>query len=327
MKEISIILGLIFFLSGCTKTDYDYKLENSLLDCFYEYHKANNIDIKSTIDKIENVLVKHKILLDKTGESYIKAIRQIKDNYNLEIDNPELLADINSIGYIPSGIFCNDSSYVSRIDSIDLANSKLKYIISIFDSIQVKGDISPTLIAEEILEVFNAKDFKNEYYKTMGLVMFSNMIKMNDFGNGLVRKLPPALKEETNKIEKQNILAITVNKENRILVNDKLVEISDLKEMVKKFLLEKSDKKEIDLPLIGKQETSLGVISLQNDIGTSYKVYIAVQDEVTEAYTDIRNSYSMEFFNSTFENLNEEKQEVIKDLVPLSISEAEPKMN
>jgi len=327
MKQISIFLGLIFFLSGCAQTDYDYKLENIILDCFYQHHKDNNIDVKNTIDKIENVLIKHNILLDKTGESYIRVIEQIRDNNDLKLANPELIADINSIGYIPSSVFCRDSTYASKIDSADLANSKFKYVIGIFDSIQVKGDISPTLIAEEILEVFNARDFENDYYRTIGLVMFSNMIKMNDYESGLARKLPPASKEKSIEIEEQNILVILVNKENKILADGELVEISDLKEMVKKFLLETSDKTEIDLSLIGKQKTSKGVISMQNDRGTSYEVYIAVQNELVKAYREIRDNYSKEFFNSTFEHLDEEKQKVIKDLVPQRISEAEPRMN
>lgn len=327
MKQIYISLGLIFFLSGCTQTDYDYKLENIILDCFYQHHEDNNINVKSTIDKIESVLIKHEILKDKTGESYIRVIEQIRNNNDIEIDNPNLITDINSIGYIPSSVFCRDSSYASMIDSADLANSKLKYVIGIFDSIQVKGDISPSKIAEEILEVFNAQDFENDYYRTIGLIMFSNMIKINDCVNGLGRKLPPAPKKELIEIEEQNIFVILVNKENQIIVDGDLIEIDALKEMVKKFLLETSDKTTIDLPLIGKQKASKGVISIQNDRGTSYEVYVAVQNEIIKAYNEIRNSYSQKFFSSSFDNLDKEKQKIIKDLVPQIISEAEPKMN
>ncbi len=173
------------------------------------------------------------------------------------INNPDLLMDINPIEYIPSSIFCRDSYYASLLDSASLADSKLKYVIGIFDTIQVKGEISPTLIATEILEVFNANDFEHDYYRTIGLV--------------------------------------------------------------KTFLLEASDKTDIDLPLIGSQKTSKGIIR-----GTSYDFYIAVQNELMKAYKEIRDMYSIKYFNSNFDNLDKEKQKVIKDLVPLRISEAEP---
>jgi len=326
MKQISIFLGMIFFITGCAQTDYDYKTENVILDCFYKHHKDNDIDVKSSIDKIEKVLLKYKILNDKTGESYIRVIEQIRDKNDLEIDNPDLLANIKAIDYIPSSIFCRDTSYASILDSTSLANSKFKYVIGIFDSIQVKGDISPTLIAEEILEVFNANDFENEYYKTVGLVVFANMIKINDHdygvSGGLTRKLPRL--EEKEQVEPQNIFVILINSEDKILANGQIVRVSDLKPLVKKFLLETSDKTEVDLPLIGKQKTSKGIISLKNDIGTSYKFYMTVQTELITVYKEIRDNYSQKFFQSDFDNLDKEKQKIIKVLVPQRISEAEP---
>lgn len=324
MKQISIFFGIVFFITGCAQTDYDYKTENIILDCFYQHHKDADIDVKSSIDKIENILLKHKILADKSGESYIRIIEQIRDNNDLDINNPDLLTDIKSIDYIPSSVFCRDTSYASILDSASLADSKFKYVIGIFDSMRVKGDISPTLIAEEILEVFNAHDFENDYYRTIGLVMFSNMIKMSDYESGLARKLPPMSEKESVEIEEQNIFVILLNAENKILADGEPVKISELNGLVKEFLIETSDKTDIDLPLIGKQKISKGIISMRNDRGTSYDFYIAVQNELIKVYKEIRDKYSIEFFNSSFDNLDKEKQEVIKDLVPQRISEAEP---
>jgi hypothetical protein len=326
MKQISIFFGIVFFITGCAQTDYDYKTENIILDCFYQHHKDADIDVKSSIDKIENILLKHKILEDKSGESYIRIIERIRDNNDLDINNPDLLTDIKSIDYIPSSVFCRDTSYASLLDSASLTDSKFKYVIGIFDSIRVKGNISPTLIAEEILEVFNTHDFENDYYRTIGLVMFANMIKMNDHdygvSGGLTRKLPRL--EENEPVEPQNIFVILINSEDKILANGQIVRVSELKPLVKKFLLETSDKIEVDLPLIGKQKTSKGIISLKNDIGTSYKFYMTVQTELITIYKEIRDMYSQRFFQSDFDNLGKEKQKIIKDLVPQRISEAEP---
>lgn len=321
MKHLIIFLGLIICLSACAQADYKYKLENKILDCFYQQHKDNNVDVKVTIDKIEDVLIKNEILQDKTGKSYIRAIEQVRDIDDWGKTNPKLLSDFNSIGYIPSSIFCQDPTYVSMIDSTDLANSKIKYLIGIFDSIQVKGILSSKLIAEEILEVFNAKDFENDYYRTIGLIVFSNMIKMNEYVGALSRELPPPTNEEPKKIEEQNILIIQIRKENQIVADGLQVEVTDLTKLVKVFLLETSDKMEIELPIIGTQKTSRGIISVQNDNDVSYELYLSVQNELIQAYREIRDSYSREFFNSSFEKLDEEKQEIIKDLVPQQISE------
>ena len=69
---------------------------------------------------------------------------------------------------------------------------------------------------------------------------------------------------------------------------------------------------------------SKGVISLQNDRGTSYKAYIAVQNELVKAVNELRNEFSMANFGKTYARLDEEQQGWVKKAVPQIISEAEP---
>ena len=70
---------------------------------------------------------------------------------------------------------------------------------------------------------------------------------------------------------------------------------------------------------------SKGVISLQNDRGTSYQAYIAVQNELVKAVNELRDEFSMREFGRKFSQLSEDKQEIVKKAVPQNISEAEPK--
>jgi tRNA U34 5-carboxymethylaminomethyl modifying enzyme MnmG/GidA len=70
---------------------------------------------------------------------------------------------------------------------------------------------------------------------------------------------------------------------------------------------------------------SKGVISLQNDRGTSYQAYIAVQNELVKAVNELRDEFSRANFGKKFSRLSEEEQELVKKVVPQNISEAEPK--
>ncbi|MBP5156438.1 MAG: hypothetical protein ILP18_01005, partial [Treponema sp.] len=70
---------------------------------------------------------------------------------------------------------------------------------------------------------------------------------------------------------------------------------------------------------------SKGVISLQNDRGTSYQAYIAVQNELVKAVNELRDEFSMREYGRKFAFLTEEQQNVVKKVVPQNISEAEPK--
>jgi biopolymer transport protein ExbD len=76
---------------------------------------------------------------------------------------------------------------------------------------------------------------------------------------------------------------------------------------------------------------SSALISLQNDRGTSYDMYIRVQNELSAAINELRNELSMEKFNVPYASLNilsdEDKPKIkaIRAVYPQRISEAEPK--
>ena len=70
---------------------------------------------------------------------------------------------------------------------------------------------------------------------------------------------------------------------------------------------------------------SKGVISLQNDRGTSYQAYIAVQNELVKAVNELRDEFSLQEYGRPFVRLSKDEQEIVKKVVPQNISEAEPK--
>ena len=81
-----------------------------------------------------------------------------------------------------------------------------------------------------------------------------------------------------------------------------------------------------EVPFFGTQMvTKFHVISLRCDRGTSYKAYIAVQNELVAAYNELRNELAQSKWQKNYADLNEEQQEAIREIYPQVISEAEPK--
>ena len=151
---------------------------------------------------------------------------------------------------------------------------------------------------------------------------------------GLSRRLPP-MPEDTKdvqdqKVNRRNILQVKINSADRILAGSEPMDVSQLKDKVKEFLsnptnnpnLPEKEMKEIE----GKEYlVSKGVISLQNDRGTSYQAYIAVQNELVKAVNELRDDFSRKEFGKVFAALDEDQQGIVKKAVPQIISEAEPK--
>ncbi|MGM0649727.1 MAG: ExbD/TolR family protein [Bacteroidota bacterium] len=170
------------------------------------------------------------------------------------------------------------------------------------------------------------------------LLIFFLVTTTMDVDTGIARKLPPMpdeediQDEEDVKIKERNLFIVLINKNDQLLVEGELMEMRNLKEDAKEFILNENNRE--DLPV--KEEEYIpeldrtmnvpqGVISLQNDRGTSYGKYIAVQNELVAAYNEIREDAAYEFFGKSYEDLNEEEKKGIKKLYPQSISEAEPK--
>ena len=152
---------------------------------------------------------------------------------------------------------------------------------------------------------------------------------------GLSRRLPPMpdekQKTQDQKVNRRNIIIVKINSQDRLLAGTEPMDVSQLKDKIKIFLTNPTDdpslpEKEVqEIEGLGNRQVSKGVISLQNDRGTSYQAYIAVQNELVKAVNELRDEASMAEFGKKFLQLDEDHQGMIKKLIPSYISEAEPK--
>ncbi len=168
---------------------------------------------------------------------------------------------------------------------------------------------------------------------------------------GIARQLPPKQDEEVDPppLKEKNIFIVNVNRDDQLLVEEELMELKDLRQAAIEFLDNGGspagspehcnyckglrDPSSSDNP-------NKAVISLQSDRLTSYKMYIAVQNELVAAYNFLRDRESQRMFGWKYTEVkrdieegnyfgNEERaQEQLKEvqqLFPLKLSEAEPK--
>ena len=152
---------------------------------------------------------------------------------------------------------------------------------------------------------------------------------------GLSRRLPPMpdknQKVEDQKVNRRNIIVVKINSADRLLAGNEALDVSLLKDKIKEFLSNPADdpnlpEKEMkDIEGLGQWPVSKGIISLQNDRGTSYQAYIAVQNELVKAVNELRDEFAMQRYGKKFSLLDEDKQDIVKKVVPQNISEAEPK--
>jgi biopolymer transport protein ExbD len=167
------------------------------------------------------------------------------------------------------------------------------------------------------------------------LLIFFLAATTMDSDTGLMRQLPtipdPNVPQDVNQINDRNILEVKVNKDNLLLVEGELADFNQLRELTLNFIVNAEDranmpeKETVNIPYFGDVAISKAVISLQNDIGTKYGVYIAVQNELIAARGKLRNDLAIQEFGVPYEKLDEDKKGAVDDFYKVPISEAEPK--
>lgn len=179
------------------------------------------------------------------------------------------------------------------------------------------------------------------------LLIFFLVTTTIETDSGISRKLPPEQDENQPPppvIKDRNLFMVNVNSNDELLVEEEVMELKDLRAAAVAFL----DNGAEDCSYCqGKKDPSSSVnpkkavISLVNNRGTSYKRYIAVQNELVAAYNELRDRVAMSQYGETFTSLEaryndprttpenkdklKPKIEAIQDLYPEKLSEAEPK--
>ena len=183
------------------------------------------------------------------------------------------------------------------------------------------------------------------------LLIFFLVTTTIETDSGINRKLPP-MEEIIDPpiIKERNIFTVVVNKNNQILVEEKLMELRNLRSEAVSFLDNggglaeeacnycqgSKDRSSSDNP-------DKAIISLKNDRETDYKVYISVQNELVAAYNELRNREFNRLYPSMQMNFIEAqkiyddprtsidrkldlkpKLSIVKGMFPMKLSEAEP---
>ena len=153
------------------------------------------------------------------------------------------------------------------------------------------------------------------------LLIFFLVTTTMDVDTGIARKLP--VLDEEQEIEDmqgndRNIYEVYVNNKDALLVEEEEMDINKLREGAKLFLNNNGKNPKLS------DSPEKAIISLQNSRGTSYEMYISVQNELTAAYNELRNEAAVKKFNLNYTELPKDKRKVIRKMYPMKISEAEP---
>ena len=165
------------------------------------------------------------------------------------------------------------------------------------------------------------------------------------------KHMPPASQSERyldvvdaiKSVERRNIIVMRLNSAGDMFLgstyvkgslhNDDLYakELARLKELISnpedKAECPEIEMRDIQMPdgSIRQFRVSKGLITFQNDRGTSYEDYTKAMKLITSAYKELREELSAEVFGKTLTELSDAEMQVIYRAIPMNVSEIEPK--
>ncbi|CAL65079.1 ExbD/TolR family protein [Christiangramia forsetii] len=181
------------------------------------------------------------------------------------------------------------------------------------------------------------------------LLIFFLVTTTIETDSGISRKLPQWQPEDVEPpvIKQRNIFTVEVNSNNQLLVEEEEMDLSELQEAAVEFLDNGAGAGDEACSFCqGAKDPASSVnpqkaiISLMNNRGTEYGTYIAVQNELVAAYNQLRDREAQRMYGMTFtqmeKNYNDpsfngdkealkEKIDIVQDMIPQKLSEAEPR--
>lgn len=153
------------------------------------------------------------------------------------------------------------------------------------------------------------------------LLIFFLVTTTMDTDTGLRALLPPMPlpDQKPPDVNKRNVFEIRINSANQLLVEGEIRDVTQLTELTIKFIT--NNGKDDNLSISPKK----AVVSLQNDRGTDYDIYVQVQDRLREAYRQVRDRGAQAKYGRNYDDLTDSEQKIIREEYPQRISEAEPK--
>ncbi len=152
---------------------------------------------------------------------------------------------------------------------------------------------------------------------TFLLLLFFLVTTNIDVDTGIGMVLPEYV-PETERIEmpisKDRLVAILVNENGDVLLNNEIIAIPQIKDLLKERI-----KSKIELPKNKKL-----VVSIKTDRQTNYNIFIQTLDQVELAFSEVREEYAMGRWGKKIKDLTEEEDDELKEKVYKVVSFAEP---
>ncbi len=140
------------------------------------------------------------------------------------------------------------------------------------------------------------------------LLIFFLVTTNMDVDKGITRQLPPQGQQQSEQsfVEKSTVLDLQITGGNQLLVDGKPFAVNRLQQRVEAFVTR-----------LGKRH----LIKVSVDPQASYDIYFHMQNQLVDAYRNLRDRRAMAQFGRRYAALSQDQRDKVKDEIPQRIAE------
>ncbi|MCU4165122.1 peptidoglycan DD-metalloendopeptidase family protein [Carboxylicivirga caseinilyticus] len=298
-----------------SQTNWDSTNRNLILK-----HELSHIRHKHSFDRLFVEVLMILFWMNPFIYLYRKALEEVHEFQadNDAINNNESISDYFRLVLQQSA----DKTYMPLMSPFSYQLIKKRIIMSNYKSKSIKKFflILPVTLAVLVVTITNTKSFSQ--YKVED--EFSQKLTWPESPEeaSMLFYMQPDENLKGNKALAENALPILINAKGQLLLKGNKVEIKEVKSAVISFLSKSGLSVE---NLDNANYSNISFVYLQRDINTSDKDADALLNEVSDAFSELRNNIAINHFNKPFNDcISSEKDAIIK-FAPNRIYIAEPK--
>lgn len=151
------------------------------------------------------------------------------------------------------------------------------------------------------------------------LLIFFLVTTTIETDQGITVKLPPWDPNPVDsRVNKRNVLAINLNLNDQLLVRDELIQVEELVDRIKEFVLNPNNNDELS------SAPNKAIVAYKCDRNSTYDAYIQVYDRIKTAYREMWSDIAMRDYGIPYnEEMPSDMRQEIRAQVPFIVSESE----
>lgn len=279
-----------------------HEAEMAIEDCFESAYPELLKTRDSIYYRLESKLLEQKLIVDRTGDSYIELLQRIRDDkintLEFNIFDYQVETQFDSLQQVKY------FECLKKVQKSDIfKGSKIEQLYQSSHLFLVEDEQFENKVAASLLKTLDANDFELNFYKARLFLLLATL----EFDTGMNRRLPPNDLEEI-KIS-PDALRIHIKAKDEVTINEKKIETNKIANAIADYFNENLEEYQI---------------SLTNTRDTSYKKYIEIQAIVVKSIDNYKNKIANNHFSKNYNQLSYSEKKEVDEISKIKIIEGPP---